>query len=310
MLERTVKSLKTAIGHTLVPAARLYVRYAPGSFGRRWVLDNFAFRSRPVSARTFYGATLTGTTEDFIHRNVYFFGAWEPHLTYWIQHALKPGEIFVDVGANVGYFSLLASRLVGPEGRVIAIEASPRICAMLKANIAADGARNIEVHGCAASDSRGIVSVFQSDESNIARTTIRPGKDYTQHEAEIQSLPLEDIVGLETLSRARMIKIDVEGAEWGVIKGIEDFLRNGAPDNLEVAVEISPDDMRDQGVDPASIFDIFLAGGFRAYRLANSYEMHAYSAGTKPPPPEECPNDLDKMTDVLFLKATTPGDFH
>ncbi len=173
---------------------------------------------------------------------------------------------------------------------------------MLKANIAANGAGNIEVHGCAASDSRGTVSVFQADESNIARTTIRPGKDYTQHEAEIRAFPLEDIVGLETISRARMIKIDVEGAEWGVIRGIEEFLRNRAPEGLEVALEISPDDLRDQNVEPAAIFDIFSAGGFFPYKLANSYETHAYSGNRKPLPPERCSATLVKMTDVLFSR--------
>lgn len=63
-------------------------------------------------------------TQDLIQRYLYLFGAWEPHLTGWLRRRLRPGDGFVDVGANIGVFSVLAARLVGESGRVVAIEAS------------------------------------------------------------------------------------------------------------------------------------------------------------------------------------------
>jgi len=59
-------------------------------------------------------------------------GLWETHVTDWLQETLRPGQMFVDVGANVGYFTLLGAKLVGPQGRVVAVEAHPGLAELLR----------------------------------------------------------------------------------------------------------------------------------------------------------------------------------
>lgn len=80
--------------------------------------------------------TVDGTTEDGIHFRcrlpdymmyVYLFGTWEPDLAAFMRRRLRPGDTFIDVGANIGCLSALASRLVGPHGIVVAIEPAPVI---------------------------------------------------------------------------------------------------------------------------------------------------------------------------------------
>src|ERR1700722_361196 len=66
-------------------------------------------------------------------------GLWESHATGWLQQALGPGQVFVDVGANVGYFTLLAGSLVGPTGTVVAVEAHPRLAELLRRNVIING---------------------------------------------------------------------------------------------------------------------------------------------------------------------------
>lgn len=68
---------------------------------------------------------------------------------------LKPGDVFVDVGANIGYFSLLASKLVGPGGRVVAIEASPEVFDLLRRNLELNKAHNVRAVNVAISDREG-----------------------------------------------------------------------------------------------------------------------------------------------------------
>lgn len=78
---------------------------------------------------------IDGTTEegihfrcrlpDFIQMYVYLFGMWEPDLVAFLRRRMRPGDTFIDVGAHIGYVSALASKLVGPRGTVVAIEASP-----------------------------------------------------------------------------------------------------------------------------------------------------------------------------------------
>ena len=66
-------------------------------------------------------------------------GLWESHVTDWLQQTLQPGQVFVDVGANIGYFTLLGGMLVGPQGTVVAIEAHPRLAELLQRNVIING---------------------------------------------------------------------------------------------------------------------------------------------------------------------------
>jgi len=85
---------------------------------------------------------------------------------------LAPGDAFVDVGANIGYFSLLASKLVGESGLVVAIEPSPTIFAVLESNLARNRAHNVRAVCVAASASTGMLRLFRGPDSNIGRTTV------------------------------------------------------------------------------------------------------------------------------------------
>ena len=93
---------------------RSYVRYIPFSAGKRYlwarVIDPyFAWISHPFVASTVSGMKMKGDAKDIIQQYIYYFGVWEPHITGWVSRRLAPGDTFVDVGANIGYYSLLAS---------------------------------------------------------------------------------------------------------------------------------------------------------------------------------------------------------
>jgi hypothetical protein len=151
----------------LLPIARGVVRYAPHPairrvFWARVIAPFFIYADRPFVARTVFGAALAGRTKDLIQRHIFYFGVWEPNLTSFLASRLRDGDVFVDVGANIGYFSLLASRLVGRHGKVVAIEASPNIFAMLSANLARNGAANVEAINIAVSDRVGTTQLLRS----------------------------------------------------------------------------------------------------------------------------------------------------
>lgn len=108
---------------------RAYIRHAPGHLGKPWLAGhlNTLLKEHPLTttARTGSGMVFPVATSDVIQRYLYLFGVWEPHLTAFISGRLTPKDTFVDVGANIGYYSVLASRLVGPAGHVVAVEPSP-----------------------------------------------------------------------------------------------------------------------------------------------------------------------------------------
>ena len=110
--------------------------------------------------RTRFGATITVNGSDIVGRDITFFGTWEPNLTASLSWRLSPGDTFVDVGANVGHFTLLASRLVGPTDRAVAVEPSPANLTLLTRNAASNRARNVQIVAAAASETAGALDFY------------------------------------------------------------------------------------------------------------------------------------------------------
>jgi len=100
------------------------LRFLPGSTKTKFRLYDRLVKAvgpRRRLARTYFGGVMSCDLGDFIGNIIYHFGVWEPHVSAYIQSRLKPGDAFCDIGANIGYYSLLASRAVGPRGAVIAV---------------------------------------------------------------------------------------------------------------------------------------------------------------------------------------------
>jgi FkbM family methyltransferase len=206
-----------------------------------------------------------------------FFGIWEPGISDYIKAALRPRDTFVDIGANVGYHSLLASRSVGPTGRVFAFEASPTIFGMLALNLAANNTTNVAARNVAVSDSCGHVPIFLGDQLGhstiIATQAERQG---AQAEVDIESYPLSELIDTEAVARTRIIKIDVEGAEWLVARGMRRIL-DRLPPTAEILIEISSDATHELGALPAELLALFAAAGYSVFEIDNHYTVSFYA---------------------------------
>jgi FkbM family methyltransferase len=271
-LYRLTKSL--AARRLLTPLLRSYLRYFPGSPGkealwRRVVNPYLAWQAYPFVARTVFGRRIAGDTRDMIQQYVYYFGVWEPDLTAWISRQLRPGDVFVDVGANVGYYSLLAATLVSNTGAVIAIEASPTVFRQLEANLARNRAVNVRAVNVAASDQRGQVQLFRGPEHNLGETSVFQAPGFAP-DGTVAAAPLGDILLPEELSRARLVKMDVEGAEAAVLAGFAPLL-SACRRDLELIVELHPQYLTQPGRTAADLVQLMKDAGFCAYRIENDY---------------------------------------
>jgi FkbM family methyltransferase len=210
---------------------------------------------------------------DLLSMTIYLTGRWEPLITEYIRANLKPGDTFVDVGANIGYYSLIAARIVASAGRVFAVEASPSIHGRLLRNIELNGLHNITAIHAAASEVSGELSIFSGPVSNLGHSTTvetLAEKEGLTLESKVRADTLSALVGAENLRNARFVKIDVEGAEYSVLAPLFDSLSEFSASTewlLELSAEFCAGGQRD--VD--GIFSAFISQGYRAYTIPNEY---------------------------------------
>ena len=173
-----------------------------------------------TDATTVFGAHFKCVRTDYIQRRIAFFGLFEPNLTYFISSVLKPGDVFIDVGANIGYFTMLAAKCVGASGKVYAIEASPSTYDLLIANLRLNEVKNVEAINMAVTDKECHVRIQSNDTRNIGANSVHIVASGAAD--SVVGRPLQDIVA-PNLGRARFIKIDVEGAENLILPSILDY---------------------------------------------------------------------------------------
>ena len=157
-------------------------------------------------------------------QNAISWGDFEPTETKWVKACLKPGDVFVDAGANVGYYSLIASQIVGEKGTVYAFEPSPCAYNSLEQTIRVNGIDNIVLSNYGLSDREETMNLLLRD-SGLHSPSFHYNKNYTTF-----SLGKSVLTTLDKFARQNgigiidLVKIDVEGSELKVIKGMAELL--------------------------------------------------------------------------------------
>ena len=285
--------------------ARGYLRYAPGIAGKealwnRVVNPYLAWQSREFVAATRFGQWFAGNTQDIIQQYIYYFGLWEPDLTDWISAQLRPRDTFIDVGANIGYYSLLASTRVGPSGSVVAIEASPAIFQQLRANLDRNRAANIRAVNIAASDQRGRMQLFRGPVHNQGETSLFRREGF-EPDVVVKVAPLAEILKPREIANARLIKMDIEGAEGVVLPALTALFSSCRPD-MELIVEFHPQYLTGPGRSATELLDLVGASGFNAYRVTNDYWPLSYLKERKAKRPARLDQPIQGETVVVFSR--------
>ena len=294
----------------LIPMLRAYIRYAPFAAGKAWlwarvIEPHFAWNDYRFVCQTRSAGRFSGNTLDILQQYLFYFGVWEPNLSHWIMSRLRNGDTFVDVGANIGYYSLLASRLVGPEGSVVAIEPSPAIFEQLRENLRWNGVTNARTLNRAVSDSEGVARLFRGPATNTGLSTIvvvEAALNDCRLEGEVATASLSALLTSDEVHAARIIKIDVEGAEWQVVCGMRPLFCRARHD-LEIMVEACPQRLARQGRSATDLLAAFEDAGFHAYVIENDYAAASYLARRSPQPPKRLRRPLEHEADLVFSRV-------
>ncbi|MBN4056259.1 FkbM family methyltransferase [Rhodothermus sp. AH-315-K08] len=180
---------------------------------------------------------ILGHRGDFVTRAALVFGDLDPKVTLLARRLLREGDTVIDVGANIGVFSLFASEFVGSSGVVHAFEPQPDLIAMFNRSLQLNGVTNVEVHPAALGEENGR-RVMCVPSGNCGAASLAWRVDGAR-EVEVDVLRMDDFMKKENVGPARLMKIDVEGFESGVIAGASKLLESGSPDAIIVEVQHS-----------------------------------------------------------------------
>ena len=166
---------------------------------------------------------LVSSWDEGISPHLAFDGYWESWVTAVVWSTIRPGMYVVNVGANVGYYTLLASRIVGPEGRVDAFEPNPEMAQLLRSNIALNGmTETTKVFECAVAEKAGVVIIRAERSAPGGGSICR--KDEGGHFNIVKGVPAVTLTE-HCDRRPDVIICDAEGAEGLVLAGAEEMIR-------------------------------------------------------------------------------------
>jgi FkbM family methyltransferase len=211
------------------------------------------------------------------------------------RSCIKPGMTVLDIGANIGFFTALFSDLAGAGGKVIAFEPDPENFRLLLKNSGTAG--NVKCEPKAVDAAPGIVKLFVSEEHRGDHRIFDSGDGRAS--VEVEAVSVDALLGPG--GRADFVKIDVQGAEYGALLGMETTLRNSP--GAKVFCEFSPALLRKAGSDPRRLLDLMLGRGFTMKYLDESSKSLAEIG------PEAalalCPGE--KYLNLLFEKLPKSG---
>lgn len=196
---------------------------------------------------------------------------FEPETEMAFRRLLKPGMIVADVGANIGYTAALAARLVGPGGHVHAFEPAPRTLRLLQGNLARNGLANTTIHPFVAGDADR-ARVFHLSESSLTDSVAADAWAPTVSTIEVKERRLDDLLE----GRLDFAKIDVEGAELAVLRGMQRILAQAR--GMTLIVEWNPIAMKAAGHAPMDLPHALAAAGYGAITT-----LDAAAPGTERP---------------------------
>jgi len=188
-------------------------------------------------------------------------GYHEKTATRIAKEHIKEGDTVIDIGANIGYYTLLFAKWVGPSGKVYAFEPEPSNFQLLEKNVEANNYENITIFQKAVSDKNDKLSFYISDESSAANQLFKPKK--FSKIIEVDSIKLDEFLPPD--QKIDFIKIDIQGAEGTAIKGMNSLLEHNP--NTIIMQEWWPDAIKKYNMDSDEHLKILEKLGYSFYEI-------------------------------------------
>jgi FkbM family methyltransferase len=226
------------------------------------LVQRYLLRRRFLTARSrLFDATFRVVTEDFIGRRLYKHGAYEAATIEFLRGYLRirPGDIVLDVGANIGWFSVFFDRLAPEGAEILAFEPDPLNFELLTHNLQVNGCHKVTPVQRAVSDVRRTTWLYLYPDKNRGRHSLVPAEG--REVVEVEAITLDEFLG-ERARQVRFLKMDIEGHEYAALAGGHKVLRHLPALLMEYSPRLYP-----AGAGKGEILALLFGHGFVPHRI-------------------------------------------
>ena len=247
---------------------------------------------------------------DAISREVCCTGQYEPQETALIRRLLRPGMTFVDVGANWGYYTLVAAHLVARTGRVVSLEPHPGLYRVLEGNVRRNNLSHVVTLNVAASDRPGRLALNEYDPAsgNFGVSRLDPSGGDVTRGCEVDAADLDHLLEQAGVDVIDLMKIDVEGAEGLAVAGLKRKL--GSFKIRRLLLELHPAELLAHKHTPRNVLEQLAKCGYRSWSVDHSAPMTRRAAYGRVRDAHELLRPLELVTVLdnwAHLLCTGPG---
>ncbi|MBV7528997.1 FkbM family methyltransferase [Chitinophaga sp. sic0106] len=207
-------------------------------------------KAQKVKATTFWGGNMEVVIPEVVSSEIYKHGYFDKEVCYYLLRVLAPGDVFVDIGAHFGFFSLMANNLVKDSGTVVSIDPTPSTFQLLSSNLNKFAPfKNFKLFNNAAFEREEELNFYDFGVKKSAFNSLFGSRlekmdeeELRRHQIRVKALPVDNVIADLGLSKITLIKIDAESAEMNVLKGLEKTILEFKP---MMILEIGDTDVAD-----------------------------------------------------------------
>ncbi|WP_326981343.1 FkbM family methyltransferase [Chryseobacterium sp. MYb264] len=211
--------------------------------------------------------------EDWIQQQIYFLGDYEKNEIDYLYSHLKKGDTFIDIGGNIGLFSLNASKIIGNEGNIVAFEAFTPNYHQFNHHVSINHLQNITLEHLAIADRKSFIEILYNDAYNNVGMASSFLEEYTAKE-RVESISLDEYVREKQISKIDLIKIDIEGGEFAALKGMSNVLEHYQP---KIVIEINNIALKSSHHSEEELISLLTAKGYNKTKILSQNES-SYNA--------------------------------
>lgn len=184
----------------------------------------------------------------------------EPNMIKKIKKYLHPENIFIDLGANEGYFSIISSNIVGENGRVFAVEPQYRLKRVIEKNLELNNCKNITILQLAVTDKNEDAVLYLCPDLNTGGSSLKRTTIYPLRKQKVKSVTLSEIFRQEKIRKCHLLKVDIEGGEFEAILGSPELFKEQRI--KAIALELHPEYLEKRNLSGEKITNFLFSCGY------------------------------------------------